>query len=1146
MPTTAGGPILPPRLGSASPVYGRRPVGSAAARLPAADSPCWRTNRVCIGTPPQLVGVLPPPTHHRHHHQQEQQPPPAQQARGASVASSTCSVGASSAFSAASSAASTSLPRAYVRPRARGAREVAAAEAPRRSSSAHSFFADQLAAVSEERDSSVFYGMQLLRRLQHERRERAALHEEHAARSLAAQERVEDLATERGNMAARHADVHSKYKALVAERAYFVEAVQNRDEEIKDLTALVDGYKADEERRNRLLKEAAAAVAPSPVLRNVSATAAVRTGSPRRFSFYDGADIEREQVSQGVQAAPAKRYRASQTDLTGPVCAEGAGAGLVVRGFGGGDEEASCVCCQQQAAAGGAAASAFELICGECAPGAAGLREALEEERAKVQRLERRLEEELGAATPLNPLLGTPLSSFATSGGGLGMGQWGSASKLRRFSPVAVSYGADGVAAKRVSLEEELRLLDEHDGLLRDEGTARTAAAAEEAAALAQLVGARQAALTQLLTRRAAADREAGARGGVEEAEAAARRTLADDLRALNAAAARASGVARVLEEEALGRAGLEQLEEEGQVVLEGVLGSQHAVGEMWASLRMANRFTNKLCKEIRRRETVEVAFLARLLEANEEDEAGARAAVQDAEAALRAAAGEGFALGRRELQVGAAQERAKAAGSQASLQLAQRMTRKAIESQHRRHHDDMQRQREAAASLERAQGYSRTNVSMEEDGDWEQLRDLWREAAAAAATTTAAAAAAAPTTPHRASSPPPRIEAAEAAAAAAAASVPKQRDPQFVARMVRLGQKKAQQMDGAAAAAAEKGAQQQQQQRAVVRRPSMGRVATPASRRRLSVGGGSAAQRSTSAPAPAAARQAATRSVSVGTETADGAVSADMLLPEGRWASGSAVSALSAAPLSASRRSRSAHSYSDALSPAAALHAPPSAFRTPLTELRGRSYSTRAGSLTPGGGLSGGAKQTPVSHWAFDYDAGREWTQLREVVLHASASMALKIAQIKDSKDKEGIFKVAHQALKVVLSENIREKTFGPGEVWKLRPEEIECIPKHARSTVLRALRDIVCAYDMMRPTQKAALLTVQEIIINVPSLILLARWSQQTLMMSAEAAEKRSSTPPPLTPSHTRSRSARSTSPPPYFSIGRLSVYVPRSTHT
>ena len=77
---------------------------------------------------------------------------PLQQTRGASVAS-----GASPVFSAVS----TSLPRAYVRPRARGACEVAV-EAQRRSSSAHSFFADKLAAVSEERDASVSYGMQLL------------------------------------------------------------------------------------------------------------------------------------------------------------------------------------------------------------------------------------------------------------------------------------------------------------------------------------------------------------------------------------------------------------------------------------------------------------------------------------------------------------------------------------------------------------------------------------------------------------------------------------------------------------------------------------------------------------------------------------------------------------------------------------------------------------------------------------------------------------------------------------------------------------------------------------------------------------------------------------------------------------------------
>eukprot|EP01060_Flectonema_neradi_P024202 TRINITY_DN3282_c0_g3_i1.p1 TRINITY_DN3282_c0_g3~~TRINITY_DN3282_c0_g3_i1.p1 ORF type:complete len:898 (+),score=184.23 TRINITY_DN3282_c0_g3_i1:379-2694(+) len=178
---------------------------------------------------------------------------------------------------------------------------------------------------------------------------------------------------------------------------------------------------------------------------------------------------------------------------------------------------------------------------------------------------------------------------------------------------------------------------------------------------------------------------------------------------------------------------------------------------------------------------------------------------------------------------------------------------------------------------------------------------------------------------------------------------------------------------------------------------------------------------------------------------------------------------------------------------------------------------------------------QTPISHWAYDYDFGKEWTQLRETVLHASPSMGLKIAQISDSKDKEGIFKVAHQSLKAILSSAIHDKSFLPGEKWNLTPESVERIPRHARTNVLRALRDIVCAYDMMRPTQKKNLLTVEEIQNNVSSLILLARWSQQAFYCSGS----RSSTPPPSTP---RLPSlSRSKSHSPGFSIGRHSTYIP-----
>ena len=202
--------------------------------------------------------------------------------------------------------------------------------------------------------------------------------------------------------------------------------------------------------------------------------------------------------------------------------------------------------------------------------------------------------------------------------------------------------------------------------------------------------------------------------------------------------------------------------------------------------------------------------------------------------------------------------------------------------------------------------------------------------------------------------------------------------------------------------------------------------------------------------------------------------------------------------------------------------------YRTPLVNKKQYHQGSliRSYSQTP---------QTPISHWAYDYDIGKQWTQLRETVLHASPSMGLKIAQISDSKDKEGIFKVAHQSLKAILSSAIHDKAFLPGEKWKLTPESVERIPRHARTNVLRALRDIVCAYDMMRPAQKKNLLTVEEIQNNISSLILLARWSQQSFYSSSS----RSSTPPPSTP---RLPSlSRSKSHSPGFSIGRHSTYIP-----
>eukprot|EP01063_Lacrimia_lanifica_P013818 TRINITY_DN20425_c0_g1_i1.p1 TRINITY_DN20425_c0_g1~~TRINITY_DN20425_c0_g1_i1.p1 ORF type:complete len:535 (+),score=146.10 TRINITY_DN20425_c0_g1_i1:205-1605(+) len=194
------------------------------------------------------------------------------------------------------------------------------------------------------------------------------------------------------------------------------------------------------------------------------------------------------------------------------------------------------------------------------------------------------------------------------------------------------------------------------------------------------------------------------------------------------------------------------------------------------------------------------------------------------------------------------------------------------------------------------------------------------------------------------------------------------------------------------------------------------------------------------------------------------------------------------------------------------------------------RSLSTSSSrSVTPARSVRSGSHyppQTPCSHWAYGYDVGDQWIQLRETVLKVSGSMALKISEIQESKDKEGLFKRAHQSLKAVLTRSITRE-MRPGGSWQLRPEEIERLPRHARSTVLRALRDLVCAYDMMRTPQKDSLLTVREILNNISSLILLARWSQQT---SAQF-RARSSSPPRQTSPHSRSSSC---------GIGRHSTYV------
>eukprot|EP00755_Sulcionema_specki_P005891 Sspe_Gene.5036::Locus_1655_Transcript_1_1_Confidence_1.000_Length_2662::g.5036::m.5036 len=187
------------------------------------------------------------------------------------------------------------------------------------------------------------------------------------------------------------------------------------------------------------------------------------------------------------------------------------------------------------------------------------------------------------------------------------------------------------------------------------------------------------------------------------------------------------------------------------------------------------------------------------------------------------------------------------------------------------------------------------------------------------------------------------------------------------------------------------------------------------------------------------------------------------------------------------------------------------------------RSYSQSSYSTRSDRGLEGVSERD-----------SKEWTQLREIVLRACPMLGMRIGQINETRDKERILKQAHQRVKTTVINVMPDRRTRPGSEWKLTPEEVMKIPPHCRGSLQMALQDIVCSFDMLRPMIRESLQTVQEVLLNTKSLILIAQWAleQGALNQSIGAAT------PPYTPI-TRFRS-RSLSPA--TSIGRFSS-VPTS---
>ncbi|KAJ9472292.1 hypothetical protein DIPPA_22854 [Diplonema papillatum] len=468
--------------------------------------------------------------------------------------------------------------------------------------------------------------------------------------------------------------------------------------------------------------------------------------------------------------------------------------------------------------------------------------------------------------------------------------------------------------------------------------------------------------------------------------------------------------------------------------------------------------------------------FISGLLDAATSDEASQRAAVEEHERGTRLLL-----------------ERVGEGHSPSALRLAQKHARESIEFQHRKFRMETQRHREVAAALERSHACQRTSVAMREQAEREAIRDAFREGK--------------PRQPKPARTARPNLSASlQLSSVFVPGDQPKDggvaANPEFLNRMMRAAQKERQKTGHkpAAAPAPAPSAPEGRWAESPTRKLGAARENSSASRASVPAGctvpvhcDGCSPSAGDDGRGPSSAissiRASSTRSYSTGRDSSSVSLARET-----------------------SRRSRTV------------LSALPNGFSTPALV-----KNAAARSRTP--------TQGPIVHWAYDSEHAKEWTQLRESVLHATPSMGVKIAQIHESKDKEGIFKVAHQTLKAILADALKDRTLLPGRQWGLGLDEIDRIPRHARNAVLRALRDIVCAYDMMKQSQRDSLLTVQEIQTNIASLILLSRWSQRSFYNPSSTRSRSQSQSMSRT---TSPASARSRSTSPGFSIGKHSTFI------
>eukprot|EP01064_Diplonema_japonicum_P016356 TRINITY_DN24369_c0_g1_i1.p1 TRINITY_DN24369_c0_g1~~TRINITY_DN24369_c0_g1_i1.p1 ORF type:complete len:914 (+),score=214.54 TRINITY_DN24369_c0_g1_i1:40-2781(+) len=870
----------------------------------------------------------------------------------------------------------------------------------KRSRSSGSYFLDELSVVGEERDASVAYGLQLLQMLKAERKAATHQTEQMQMKLVQQTETVDDMKKEKDSTLHKFLKLHAEHKELTTRELYLSNELKAKAEEMAVIEAELSQLKAP-------TSPPTAEYLGSPILNETVAPKA-----PRVIQYYTD-DYQRDTADQGVQTRVKTAENSSQCDLSpehvpapsrdclDKTCTE---CGI------GGDLQLVCTVCYHDMGVTPLPADPLTAIVMGHGPGSR--------------------HSSLSPKTPVGSVHSTKLGIY----------------EGRRYSPsVFAGCGSPPV----LTLSQELRLLECHDELLKNEEKGREEVESEEAVIRSKV-------MTELQTTviKTAQNETVKAQTRHKELAMVLEEIVSHEQDTL-------------VSEEEDRRAFYEEMEDEAfqGMTLESLNAGKHAKHaqetlpkvhpdesparrhlEEQEALARTTIATDIVKKTVKQANLDHLLLVTEMMDMLCAEEVRTRSFIMELEEEVRATL--------------------LRSGESASsvTRLSQRLLRQTIESQHKKCRMEAQRYTQALVGVSRNEGYYRKSIEMKEDALWEQTMDSFKD-----------------------------LFVSPARSLSQASNV--QRKPKTTGGKIGLSSFTGDARSG------------------VVNNPMLiSRMVKAARSRHTTIHesiGNNKVRRSSMATTNKKEKEKE---------------------PTGRWVE-SPTKALTENNHNKPTKSPGKKPLSMWSSNAHNIH-----HQTPQKRSASASVG-RSASLTP--------SQVPIAHWAYDYDLGKEWIQLRETVLHASPSMGLKIAQITDSKDKEGIFKIAHQALKAVLSEGIKERSFHPGEPWHLRPEELEGIPRHGRMTVLRSLRELVCAYDMMRTTQKNSLLTVQEIQDNIPSLILLARWSQQAVYSPAKtpntavqrsvSASVHRSVTPPCTPSYARSRSRS-----PSFNIGRHSSYV------